>query len=505
MASPLEIAQAAAVLQQAGVSVAGNGDGLGLMGVRSKHDATGTPTYGYWYGPGSIFGVGAVLDRALFSTKIMVRGLADMIPARGIKHVQHIYPYYTGQLASSGSDATAQCATCRVAGKAKSCFMSPTLGRLCVDSEEIQTTRAGQLLHQQDGLLQLQNPPLLEGGFSTPPLASQRGALGGLTNELDGALMAVGNEFQLWFGRGVYNWNPVNNVGTGTLYTRGLNLQITTGIVDAQSGVACPALDSTIQDFNYNEACPEGGHAAGFNIVEWIVWMYRKLQMDGANMNMGGLRHVITMRPELFMVLADCWPCEYMSYRCQPWQPTGGFGAQGHPVNLGNVTGTEAVAMRDAMKRGSYLLIDGEQVQVVQDFGVEQYNGVVGDAWFDANLAAGQFMCDISFIPMSFDRGALLEWMFIDYTMIDGQWALPDGLRPMFYSDGGRFNWTIDQTRWCVVYAAEIRPMLFLRTPHLAGRIESVMYIPHKMPRSPFPDEYYHRDGGRYGARTYPW
>lgn len=475
------------------------------MGIRQKHDATGTPTYGYWYGPGSIFGVGAVLDRALFSTKLSVDGLADMIPARGVKHVQHILPYYTGQTASTGSDPGAMCRHCRVAGQAKSCFLRPVMGRLCVDSQEVQITRAGQMLHQYDGLLQLQNPPLIEGSFTAPPLATQRGALGGLTNEVDGALMAVGNEFQQWIGRGVYTFNPVNNVGTGTLFTNGLDLQITTGITDAQTGIACPALDSTIQNFNYNQACPDGGPVAGFDIVDWIIWMYRKLRMDGLAMKLSGLSHVISMRPELFSALADCWPCEYMTYRCQPWQPAGGFGAQGHPVNLGGVTGTEAVAMRDAMKQGSYLLIDGFRIPVVQDFGVVQYNGVVGDTWYDALLNPGQFMSDIYFIPMSFDGGALLEWMYLDFAQTDEGWQLPGGLSPLFYTDGGRFMWDVSQTRKCVIFSSEIWPILVLRAPFVAGKIDNVMYVPHKMPRSPYDDEYYFVDGGTSGARTFPW
>jgi len=50
----------------------------------------------------------------------------------------------------------------------------------------------------------------------------------------------------------VYTGNPTNNNGNAYREFRGLQLLVNTGFVDAFANVTCPALDSDLKSFGYN-------------------------------------------------------------------------------------------------------------------------------------------------------------------------------------------------------------------------------------------------------------
>jgi len=51
-------------------------------------------------------------------------------------------------------------------------------------------------------------------------------------------------------------------------------------------------------------------------------------------------------------------------------------------------------------------------------------------------------------------------------------------LQNEFWTDDGRFLWTIDRQNWCYVILGKIEPRIILRTPMLAGRLDFVKYTP---------------------------
>jgi hypothetical protein len=258
-----------------------------------------------------------------------------------------------------------------------------------------------------------------------------------------------------------------------------LDLQINTGHVDAETGVACPAADSIIQSMANLEVLNNGGTYVG-----WITNVYRRLKFIAQRAGLLPVRWVISMRQSLFWMLTDIWPCAYMTYRCTT---TGN--------NNANVDSAAMVQMRDDMRgnqanmTGQYLLIDGEKVQVVIDDGI-----------IETQNAGSSFNSSIYFIPVSVLGGTpATTW---EYFNFDGPNAAgdiskiaPDG--HFSTSDNGRFLWVRENNKWCVTASAVSKPRIVLSVPYLAARLTNVRYTPLAHERDYDPAASYYADGGR--------
>jgi len=277
----------------------------------------------------------------------------------------------------------------------------------------------------------------------------------------------------------LYIGNPANNnTGGGYREFPGLDILVSTGKVDAISGTTCPSLDSDVKDFNYSLVC------SGVNdIVDYMAYMFRYLRHNATRMGFDPVEWVITMRPELFYEITACWPCSYLSYRCN---------SNSNSDVVPQLNSSEAVKFRDEMRNGSYLMIDGMRVNVIEDDGIaEEVNGD------NVNIGPGQYASNIYFLPLSVKGGfGTLYWEYKDYskTLIP---AAADGrLSQNYWTDGGRFAWTSDIKNWCAIWEALIEPRVILRTPQLAGVIQNVRYQPLQHTRQPFPTDPYFKDGG---------
>ena len=58
------------------------------------------------------------------------------------------------------------------------------------------------------------------------------------------------------------------------------------------------------------------------------------------------------------------------------------------------------------------------------------------------------------------------------------------------------YSWAVDQNRWCYQLSLKIEPRVVLRTPHLAGRLDYVKYVPLQHLRESDPASPYNADGG---------
>ncbi len=453
-----------------------------------KHTTpSGTPTANYMSGPGGIFGV-AGLEQDIISTRVQPKGLAGTLPAMASLMTNPLFPYLTGYQANSGTVANGVCDDPEVAGPGKSCIQTAQFGRYSFMTKEIEVNRVGQQINRgefQD--LRFVNDPLLqpEGGLLQQDIPGAPD----LRREVLHAFVEVGISFQNQLIQQVYQGNPANNsAGGGYKEFPGLDILIGTNKVDALTGVNCPSLDSDIKNFNYGLVCE-----ATPDIVETVTYMMRFLRHNSDRMNFDPTTWVITMRRELFWELTSCGPCSYLTYRCT-------FRAEGSAQERINVDARDMVEFRDDMRRGNYLLIDGMQVPVVIDDGIDEETDADS-----GQIAAGQFASDIYFIPMTV-RGSLAvtHFQYLDY-MNGAMMAVADGhLMNDFWTDGGRFLWhKKPPTNWCNQWLAKIEPRLILRTPQLAGRIQNVRYAPLQHTRDPFPGDPYFVDGGAT-SRTGP-
>ena len=456
-----------------------------------KHTSpSGTPTSNYMHGPGGIFGVDG-LEQDIISTRVQPRGIAGNLPALGSIRMNPLFGYLTGYQANTGTRADGVCDDPEIAGPGKSCIQTAQFGRYSFMTKEIEINRVGQQTDRGEFLdLRVMNDPLLqpEGGLLNQNIPGSPN----LRREVLHAFVEVGVSFQNQLMQQVYQGNPANNTaGGGYQEFPGLDILIGTNKVDAFTGINCPSLDSDIKDFNYGLVDDVG--VAGSDIVEVVTYLWRFLRSNSSRMNFDPTTWVITMRNELFFELTAVWPCSYLTYRCT-------FRAAGNAQERVNVNAADQVALRDSMRQGSYLLIDGFQVDVVLDDGIAEESDAD-----NANIAAGEFASDIYFIPMTVRGGrAVTFWQYLDY-MQGAMVAVQDGrLLNDFWTDGGRFLWhKKPPLNWCNKWVAKIEPRIILLTPQLAGRIQNVRYAPLQHTRDPFPTDNYFVDGGQT-SRTGP-
>ena len=191
----------------------------------------------------------------------------------------------------------------------------------------------------------------------------------------------------------------------------------------------------------------------------------------------------------------------YLTYRC-------GFGDMDAARLI--VDGAEQVRMRDEMRNGSYLLLDGIRVEVVEDDGIPYTTSTTENPAGPGIIQSGAFASDIYLIPMSILGSRAVTYLeHFNYNNPSINSALA-GLEPGAYTVQGPWITTTSRKLWCFSWQTNFEPRLIMRTPWLAGRLMNVVGSPLQMTRSPFPDDpYYISPGGvtgRPGPSYYtPW
>lgn len=452
--------------------------------------ASGTVSLPYYTGPGGLFGVSG-LEQDFISTRVApVGGLAARLAAYPDDKAAPLFAYLTGYRDVTGTNPTNVCDTPQTAGPGKSCLQTAQFGRYTFQTREVEINRVGLRNDRGEFMdYNVVNDPLITdlGGAIFPHLPAQDQVLKG--RELIARMVEVGVAFQNRLVRQVYTGNPANNTaGGGYREFPGLDILIGTTKVDAITNTACPSLASDIKNFNYGRV-----DATNLNpdIVHVVTQMMRYLKRNASAMGFDPTTWVITMRNDLFYELTAIWPCSYLTYRCQ-FRATDGTIVQ-------NVNAADQVAMRDAMRAGRYLIIDGAQIEVVIDDGIIEHNRSGNPL-----IPIGGFSSDIYFVPLTV-RGnyPVTFWQFFNFDQGPME-AARDGRLNNFWTDAGRYLWVSEYTRWCVLLTSKIEPRVILRTPQLAGRITNVAYVPLQHVRDALPTDYYFVDGGVQTPRAAP-
>lgn len=459
---------------------------INVKDLETQYKALPTGSAGpYLTGPGGLFGVPG-LSRDVISTRVQARGIASALPARGSNEMQPLYPYITGFQTTTGSNPTEVCDDPKVAGPIKNCFQTAQFGRYSFQTRQFEINRAGQRTNRgefQD--LTLVNPPLVSdiGGLTTP--GSGAGSRFSFLNEMQMRMVEVGVAFQDQLVRQVYTGNPANNTsGGGYKEFPGLDILIGTTKVDAQTGTPCPSLRSDIKGFNYANISTSGGQS----IVNTLTYMMRMLRHNAERMNMGGVTWAVTMRQSLFWELTAVWPCAYLTYRCL---------AQDNTQTQLVIDSNDQIRMRDDMRNGMYLMVDGVRIPVIIDDGIVEENR--ND---NANIPIVGYASDIYVIPLTIRNGTMAAtfWEYFDYSADNSAMdvaRVAGYADTFFWTDAGRFLWgRKPPTNWCIQLLAKIEPRLVLLTPHLAGRITDVVYVPLQHERDAINGDDYFVDGG---------
>jgi hypothetical protein len=459
--------------------------------------ATGAPVGPYVHGPGGLFGVRG-LERDVISTHTQIKGvLADQIPIRPSNDMQPLFPYITGFLRSDQQEKNLVCDDPAQASNFKTCIQTTVFGRKEFKTRTAEINRIGQRLNRGEFLdLNLLNGPLAEqmGGLmqSFIGLDNQQSILAG--REMAARMVEVGVAFQRWLCPAVYTGNPANNsTGGGYKEFPGLQLLISKSKVDALTGQACPSLYSDVASFGYRQV----NDTADPDIVRTITSMLRVLKRKSVLQDLDPVDWRLVMREPLFYELTRYWPCQYNTDACSfPILALNNANAQLY------VDSAQNIAMRDRMRAGHFLLVDGVEVPVIVD------DTILENTHNDnAAIPISGFSSSIYFIPFTARGGQIqtIFWEYYDYRTGTMPAVTDARMGTFFWSDEGTFLWGIrPPNNWCVDMIAKMEPRLILLTPQLAGVLQNVVYIPLQHTDDPLPSQNYFVNGGVTTGRPAP-
>lgn len=450
---------------------------------RGGTKATSMPPVGpYMHGPDGLWSYPG-LERPVISTRVQPRGLAGMLPARPNNSMNPLYPYLTGFVEGTGGNPNASCDDCPTPGPMKNCFQTSVFGRFCYQTRTIDITRMGQIINRGEFTdLMIWNQPLNDTGGLTVP--GSTGLNINLNNEASIRFAEVGVAFQNKIMHQVWDGNPTNNTaGGGYREFPGLDILIGTGKRDAVTGVACPSLDSLMVPFNaaVDNVDPDD------NIVNTLTYTMRSLMSLASRTGLDPVTWAIVMREELFYEITAQWPCNYLTYRCITMN-----GA------MANLDVGDAIAMRDEMRNGQYLVMDGKRVNVIIDDALNA-------------TGTGTYTSDIVIVPLTVQGNkSVLFWEYFAWNgpnaaLSASTLAAAPMMSNYYWTDGGQYLWHLKPpVNWCVQWIGVIEPRLILLTPHLAARIQGVQYTPLQTPRQPFSDDPRYVNGGATSRSTAP-
>lgn len=424
------------------------------------------------------------IEPGIMSTLIMPHGIERALTEMG--HVQmsmYLNPVFgilTGQTAGSGSEPTAPCSEdVPMPGDLKLCNQTYPFGEFTMKTKPFRVDNGGQLINRSEPLdLRLLNNPFADAAQIVPA-----GDQNFFRNTLAKATAELVTEFSRRYAKIPITGNIINNsyvdAGVYGSVFNGLDVLVNTGYADAFTHTPCSAADSTV----VNAAGAIIQNTPSATVTRYIE-NYRALDYLASELQVNDVQWAYLMRYQKFLALTQVWPCAYETYRCFNASPNG----SGIVID---VSAAEQQAMRQGMRDGHYLLIDGKQVPVIIDTTMPEQN-----------VGGGNFQSDTYLLPLS-SRTLGGQLLYLDYFNYRGPFGMqsiiaqlgpqdeyrvsPDGRFAIFFMGG---------TAFCKQVMIRTRKRLVLRAPFLALKIEDEQYNVYVHERNWEPGTSFYQDGG---------
>lgn len=447
--------------------------------------ATGNPVGPYTHGPGGLFSMEDG-ENPILSAMIQPEGLLSTLPIlRADDHVTDYFTTLTGVTAGSGTEPAKLCSTPRTAGLKKLCTLAVPFGRQRLKTREWDAIRNAKRRDRiEDLAFGAMFPQNLFSNDTLFPMAGvpTQGAAVART-ELGNRLFEVAVEFQRTVGPLIYTGNPTNNSDPDpneAAYKEPIGLQIWVNANnkrDSRQGSLCYALNSDIKDFAYSDV---KGNVR--DIVAYMAAEMRYLRFNARHMRLGPATWRLVMTPDLFEMICDIWPCKYLTSDCRNSDGT----------NVVVLNDESNVKMRDAMREGSYLPIDGVRYPVVQDMYLPEVDWTIDPV----HHLPGQYSSDIYILNDSILGGMRsLGLQYFDQNLTVAANAITRDNR-LWATDAGLFLWNSTREDLCYDIRMLTEWRLILLAPQLCGRVTNVLYAPMQHKRQHMPGYPYHLDGG---------
>lgn len=407
----------------------------------------------YAHGPRGLFNTPGA-DPDVYSTIQRPQGLSRTLPVVKSRDRNPVYSVLTTLGDESGSEPADDCSPAPKSGDAKIAFQTAPFGKIIRDTDTVVVDDLGQLVNRGEPLdLRVVNDMAANSPFVPEPARNPEF----VQSEEGLQLWKLGMTIERVVETDVFTGNPANNSNStkGRKYFAGLDLLINTGKIDAENGSLVPALDSLLVDWNNADAAGTvtlNGQSA--DIVQTLSAMENYFYVRSEATGAGSTERKLAMRYDLFWKLTEIWPCSYLTNNCNP----GGHGTV-------FVQGSEQVAMRDEMRNGKFLWINGKQIAV-------EFSDKI-----DETAAAGRLNSDIYWLNTSANGRYTLYFETFDFDNDqNARWRNNWSTGEFWTSNSGMFMWTFERGRFCEILTAKLEPRLILRTPWLCGRLQNVGY-----------------------------
>lgn len=455
--------------------------------LKGQKTLTGVPDAKYAHGPGGIFSSSGI-ENLVVNAHMTPADLDPLLRAVPTVFMNPQFPILTGFSEDAGSEPSGLCADC-LGGTMQGGQLTAQFGHICRGSDEIHIMRTMQMINRgETAPLTLLGEVLGPNGITKMPNTPAEW----LEVVTKAEMVKIAILIQRKLMKMTWAGDPANNtLGGGYKEFPGLNMLVGTGKVDAISGTTMPAVDSLVMNFGFNDIdATIGAH----DIVSYLSTMEYYLRHNASRMGLDPVQWVLCLRPEAWQELSAIWPCRYNTNRCST--------NLGDNVNV-NLLGDQMVALRDRMRDQMTIQINGRTYPVVECDGMVELHGDPSKPNYNANVKSGEYASSIFFLPLTVKGGmSTLYWEYLDYSKADAEIAMTRSSND-FWTDSGRFFWTVERLRGCYKMNAEIDLRVILRTPHLAGRIDAIKYSPMLHLRSPFYNDPYFLKGG-VSSRTAP-
>lgn len=441
------------------------------------------------HGPGGMFSTPG-LEEPIISTHVQSMGLGQLMPAYPSRTKTPYLGFVIGFAAETGSQPDYPCDPAP-SGTFTTGTLTAKFGRVAKSTKDIYVpdtlwmNNVGESMDLR--LIGAINNPDSMGLYQPSDIPSDQELLENVTSAeqiIAGQNMERTLSYLLWSGDGSGTNDTANG---GYIEPPGLDGQVATGQVDAQvAATNLPSLDSLILDAAYSKI-----DDGSWNIVAPMSYIERHLRHLAIRTGTAPVQWVVVMTPQMWEKVSDVWPIAYSTHPNHALLTTG--------TDRLTMTADSVINMRDQMRNSMTLVINGRPYPVVTD------DWIVEVDENDINVDADHFASSIYFLPLTIGQinFPVLYWEYLDHRLSVSQSGLPGGMAP-FFSDGGRFLWTVETQRACFNLMMETNFRAVLRTPHLAAKIQNVQYNYADFPlRSPDPASSYFVGGG-VGSGTRP-
>ena len=451
----------------------------GLVGQKNDllSSQFGQAPHGYqqqWPAEGGLFSRPGVDPQMFNAVAALVGDLADRLFV-GVNDLENPeYELLTGVDAAKGSNPTNYVGTPPTPGLVKSGVHRAAFGKFYMGTDKLQIPMTGGRTKASDVDRQLVSTILTQSRLlPSVPMNINR--------ELGLQMLSFATHFKRVFGKVLFDGNAtLNNTQTELGFIQefdGFDRLIKTGYVDLETNAAVPAMDSTVHDFNNVDVTTSAGTDA---IVGVLAEIWNKLTQLAEDTGLPLPTWEIAMRRDMFYAITENYPRSYLTIGNNVTTDSNGERVF--------VNGGEMVEFRDQMRAGKYLMIMGNRVPVSIENGIPKTAvsaGFRSSIYFIPTSAAGQ---KVTYIE-GFDQGneSISELIRQANSSIEvlenGLWSAASG-----------------QTGLGLELYFGMRPRLVLRTPHLAARIENVVYnfAQQIYPRDEYPGQTYYANGGHY-------